>query len=221
MGLDKTDTQKICLTELHCAGPIDAFIEFSKYDQIILDPCEHYKKGTWRNRYRIAGPNRILDLSTPIRKGKNFQKRIKEIQLAYDESWQQKHINALRTAYGKSAFYEDYSPELFDIFSSKFTTLWELNHSLFLFIHECLQWDKTISTIESCTVKMTDFTDLRNQFTPKPNNDVRSLQIRTPTYSYNQVFTEKHGFRPSLSILDLIFCCGPESGLLLKQFGES
>lgn len=226
-----SDTEKICLTELHCAGPIDAFIQLSQFNHIILDPCEHYKKGTWRNRYQIAGPNRVLDLSIPIRKGKNYQKRITEIQIAYDEAWQQKHINALRTAYGKSAFYEEYSIELFDIFSTKFTTLWELNHLLFLFINKCLQWDKTISTIESCTVKMSDFVDLRNRFTPKSSNNntvrsssaVRSLQFLTPslsTYSYNQVFMEKHGFRPGLSVLDLIFCCGPESGLLLRQFGE-
>lgn len=212
MGLDKSDNQKICLTELHCAGPIDAFIELSQFNHIILDPCEHYKKGTWRNRYQIAGPNKVLDLSIPLRKGKNFQKRITEIQIAYDESWQQKHINALRTAYGKSAFYEEYSPELFDNFSTKFNMLWEFNHSMFLFINKCLQWDKTISTIESCTVKMSDFTDLRNQFSPKKYAD--------STYTYNQVFMDKYGFRHGLSVLDLIFCCGPESGLLLKQFGE-
>ena len=211
MGKDTTNIQKICLTELHCAGPIAAFVEFSKFDHIILDPCEHYKKGTWRNRYLIAGPNRILSLSIPLRKGKNYQKRIKDIPIAYDETWQQKHINAIKTAYGKSAFFEDYSPELFDILSSDFITLWELNYSLFQFICQCLQWGKTISTIETCTVKMTNFEDLRNCFTPK-------ITDHSVSYSYNQVFMDKHGFRSGLSVLDLIFCCGPESGLLLIEF---
>ena len=54
-----------------------------------------------------------------------------------------------------------------------------------------------------------DKTDYRNLV--KRNFEVNSFQ------SYTQVFTEKHGFIPNLSILDLLFNEGPNTELYLKQ----
>jgi len=36
------------------------------------------------------------------------------------------------------------------------------------------------------------------------------------TPKYNQVFEEKNGFIPNLSFIDLLFNCGPESGVVLS-----
>jgi hypothetical protein len=38
---------------------------------------------------------------------------------------------------------------------------------------------------------------------------------------YDQVFMEKHGFIPNLSILDLLFNLGPESGEYLNKLNTS
>jgi hypothetical protein len=49
----------------------------------------------------------------------------------------------------------------------------------------------------------TDITDLRNTISPK-------LSINESEFPrYQQVFEEKYGFQPDLSILDLIFNQGP------------
>ena len=63
------------------------------------------------------------------------------------------------------------------------------------------------STYEMC--------DFRNKITPKT--------VATPidsTYQnqpYQQVFAEKTGYLPNLSILDLIFCKGPETIPILEN----
>ncbi len=54
-----------------------------------------------------------------------------------------------------------------------------------------------------------DIFDFRNRISPKekasfPDPDFDVLP-------YVQVFAEKHGFLPNLSILDLLFCTGPEA----------
>ena len=39
----------------------------------------------------------------------------------------------------------------------------------------------------------------------------------TMPFTYGQVFEERLGFLPNLSILDLLFCCGPNAKVLLKD----
>ena len=54
--------------------------------------------------------------------------------------------------------------------------------------------------------------DFRQVIVPK-------LDIKTFP-EYNQVFSEKHTFQHNLSILDLLFCLGPESIIYLKKVSQ-
>ncbi|MDA8693544.1 WbqC family protein, partial [Saprospiraceae bacterium] len=51
-------------------------------------------------------------------------------------------------------------------------------------------------------------------YRPKFTQQNQQTEIRIPEYT--QVFTEKYGFTPNLSILDLIFNVGPESMRILQ-----
>ena len=55
--------------------------------------------------------------------------------------------------------------------------------------------------------------DFRELISPKCHQEDPSF-LPVPYY---QVFKEKHGFLPNLSIVDLLFNMGPESALILKQ----
>ena len=56
-------------------------------------------------------------------------------------------------------------------------------------------------------------TDCRNYFLPK------SFQKETMHWvpKYPQVFEDRLGFQPNLSIIDLIFCVGPNASDLLAE----
>ena len=57
--------------------------------------------------------------------------------------------------------------------------------------------------------------DLREKIHPKhPNTILEDLGLKKP---YFQVFAQKHGFQPDLSIMDLLFNEGPESIHYLKR----
>jgi hypothetical protein len=44
------------------------------------------------------------------------------------------------------------------------------------------------------------------------------LSLNQPTTPvYQQVFEDRNGFLPGMSILDLLFCCGPNAKALLKD----
>ena len=58
--------------------------------------------------------------------------------------------------------------------------------------------------------------DYRNVFSPKAE---QSLFSDLPPYP--QVFDEKNGFFPNISILDLLFNLGPESKQYLKEAGDT
>jgi len=55
--------------------------------------------------------------------------------------------------------------------------------------------------------------DFRNQI--RPNSNASDWTFKAEKYS--QVFEEKNGFIPNLSILDLIFCTGPQASFYLEN----
>lgn len=57
-------------------------------------------------------------------------------------------------------------------------------------------------------------TDLRSVISPKQSLEADTAFRPTPYY---QVFKERTGFIPNLSIADLLFNMGPESRLVLKK----
>ena len=51
-------------------------------------------------------------------------------------------------------------------------------------------------------------------------NHKQKKNIHFQIVKYPQVFEEKTGFIPNLSVLDLIFCVGPQAGFVLEQMGQ-
>ena len=179
-------------------GNIEYF-SFLIQKDVIIDQNEYFIKQSLRNRCKIYGSNGELELTVPkIRKGSN-KTAIKDIKISYAETWKQKHINAITSAYNSSPFCKYYIDDIQDVYMIKESNLLKFNLNLTNKILLLLNVDKKIS-LTSKFIKKFDGKDLRDyKFTSKA----------TPIYS--QVFDEKHGFIPNLSILDLIFNIGPSS----------
>ena len=71
--------------------------------------------------------------------------------------------------------------------------------------------DVMINVSETYILAQTVELDLRNQITQKTHLDDFCQK------EYYQVFSEKYGFQPNLSILDLLFNLGPESRVVLRD----
>lgn len=196
---------KMVLLSLGYFPPVSWFCSLANSNAAYLEQHEHYVKGSYRNRCHIAAVNGVQRLTIPLRKGKNQQQPIREVLIAYDEPWQIQHWRAICTAYGNSPFFEHYK-ELFEPFFmvKKYDLLWEWDYDLLLICMKILR----LKTPLILTVKYEPYPDsildLRNAFIPNiPSQNHDSVLMKYP-----QVFEDRLGFLPELSILDLIFCAG-------------
>lgn len=209
-----TSTQ--VLLEIQYLPPIQYFSKFISAEKVLLEQHENYQKGSYRNRCHIAGANGLLRLSIPLQSGKNRRTNIKDVKIAYAEDWQALHWQSIRSAYGKAPFFEFYADELAQQFQQKPTFLFDWNYNLLVLLVELLGLDCTLALTETYQkASNTNLKDWRNVIFPKKQRQKTDNTFEA--VSYPQVFEERHGFIPNLSILDLIFCTGPQSILILEQ----
>ncbi len=190
--------------------PSQFFFALHAQDGVCVEMHENYQKRSLRNRCIIAGPNGPQLLTIPLRKGKNQQMPITEVEISYDEDWPRKHVSALRTAYQSAPFYEHYIDGLKEVLLEKETFLFAMNKKLIdWFIYQLPNLKPILYT--NAFYKNIGALDKRNRCNPRNYQQWDSLK-------YPQVFEDRLGFLPNLSMIDLLFCQGPAAGLMLKDF---
>jgi hypothetical protein len=190
-------------------APISYYAILLQHKNCNIEMHEHFVKQSIRNRCEIYGANGKLRLTIPKERKGSSKTIIKEIKISYKEDWQKLHWNAIKSAYNSSPFFEYYQDELEPFFKKKESNLVDFNNKLQEVILELLQEENCPDFTTSYHHK-TEFADLRNHDFILENSS-----------KYNQVFMEKHGFIPNLSILDLLFNLGPESSDYLHNIDIS
>jgi hypothetical protein len=182
---------------------------------IYIEACENYQKQSYRNRCHFYAADGKQSLSFPIAHSEGTHKHlISEVLIDYSKPWALQHKRAIISAYRTSAYFEYYQDELFAILDSKPERLLDLNTRLLEFFLDKIGIKAEIRMTENYS-QNTDCEDLREVIHPKrPDNILEKLELNKP---YFQVFAEKHGFIPNLSIMDLLFNEGPDSIIYLKK----
>lgn len=175
---------------------------FLKTEDASIELFETYQKQSCRTRTNVMTANGVQTLTIPVIKTNGNHTLTKDIEISYKESWQQVHLRCLESAYRKSAYFDYYFPYFEKIYKQKFNTLVELNDF-------CLKTILKIMKVKKDYSFTTDFERITDE------NDYRiSLSKGTnkiETKPYYQVFADRHGFIPNLSIVDLLFNEGPNS----------
>lgn len=166
---------------------------------ICIDDSESYQKQTFRNRCTIATANGPLNLTVPVaHKGVRC---IRDIEISDHGNWRHLHWQALLTNYGESAFFEYYQDDIRPFYERRWKYLYDYNQEIMQTMCRLLDVEIEIKHLS------------------QSNNSEQEL-ITPPWDSqwavpYYQVFRQRHGFLPNLSILDLLFNEGPQSILHL------
>lgn len=161
-----------------------------------------YRKRTWRNRYRILGPNGPQDLSFPLVHS-TAKGSFVDLRLEHRNDWCDKEWRSIETAYRNASFFEALAPDLEPIIREPHDFLLERNKAL-------MQWTLIQLQIDGPWSESMEEIDERLVSPPS----VAAPELPT----YRQVFQMRHGFTPNLSILDLLMNEGPLAHDYLVNF---
>ncbi|WP_299012357.1 WbqC family protein [uncultured Polaribacter sp.] len=185
-------------------SPIAQYQEIIRATEVAFEMEDNFQKQSYRNRCYIYNTNGRQLLNIPVKHPKtSFRKKTKDTLIENAQNWQDQHFKSLKTAYRNSPFFEFYVDDLIPIFEKKYKFLQDLNIDTFLYIKDALQ-------LENKVVKTKAYA------TGSLSKDYRHLADAKKTPArfykpYTQMFDEKYGFIPNLSVLDLLFMEGPNS----------
>ena len=191
-------------------GPIQWYQKLNRYDECLIERHESFIKQTYRNRMLIPTTNGPLALTIPT--NHDISLSMKDIRISDHANWRHVHWNALLSAYGESPFFEYYQDDIRPFYEKKYEFLFDFNMETTEKMIELLDIRPKISIteayIQSKELKEEDeIKDFRDVIRPKkPLPDAEFAPKR-----YYQVYGQKHGFQPNMSILDLLFNEGNEA----------
>ncbi|RFM28127.1 WbqC family protein [Deminuibacter soli] len=182
-----------------------------RFSHIEIEQYENYPKSSFRNRCVIAGSNGVVNLSVPVVNGRDQKTLFREVRISDTGNWQLQHWRTVTSCYGKAPFFEYYAGYLEALlFTRRHTHLIDLNRDILQWLQKVLKVTAGISETTQFELQTTreGVADYRNHWLPKNQGD-----YTTP--HYYQLFEDRIGFQHNLSILDLLFCEGPNAGQVL------
>lgn len=190
-------------------GPIQWYQKLNRYDVCFIERYDHFVKQTYRNRCVIATTHGTQVLTVPVERFDGAKCDVKDVRISDHGNWRHLHWHALQSAYGESPFFEFYEDDIRPFFERRWDYLYDFNWQItekmcqLLDIDACMKPTDEYAKEQSC--------DFREAIRPKHPVEDDEFIARP----YYQVYAQKHGFQPNLSILDLLFNMGNESVLYL------
>ena len=183
-------------------------------EHVWMEQWESFQKQTYRNRCLIATTQGILALTIPVDRPSTVN-YIKDIRVSDHGNWRHLHWNALQSAYGESPFFDYYQDDIRPFFEQRWDFLLDFNEAIRAKMCELIDIQPKVSLTDSWSdishsslhTLHSSIIDLREAIRPKHPGADPDFEAKP----YYQVYRQKHGFLPNLSILDLLFNMGPES----------
>lgn len=198
---------------------------------IVLDTVQ-FKKHEWQNRNRVRTSQGWQWLTVPVID--RFPERIDRVEINAGVAWSRKHRQALRLCYGRAPYWEPFGPALLALLERPWIRIADLNIAVLDLLCAALgiltrrlaasglpaREDPTDRLIDLCRqVGGTEY--LSGESGPAymyldrfaaAGITVTAQDYRHPVYS--QQFTP---FVSHLSVIDLLFNCGPDSPAILRS----
>lgn len=193
------------LFSLRCGGSTRWYAAMLRSGgRIAFDLSESFdKKNKLLNRMDIVGTNGLQMLSVPLAKP-HRQLTVGEVELSEHANWRHNHWGALFSAYGRTPYFDYIADDLHRLyFDMSLRTIAAFDVALHRLVADFLDLPIKEVPAEECTEDWRD--------------SVAGERISAlPVKSYEQIWENKNGFQPGLSILDLLFNLGREAIFVLR-----
>ena len=205
------------------------FEQIYRVERFVFYDDVQFTKRDWRSRNRIKTRRGPQWLTVPVRTKGRFTQKISEAEIENSIPWARKHWLTIEGSYRRAPYFELYAPALCSFYERDTASLADLDIGLTQFLCECLglrreffrsselplqETDRNGRLLETCLLLGGDslyegaagrvYVDL--DLFCRHGVDVHFQDYQHPAYA--QLWGE---FVPYLSVIDLLFNCGPNS----------
>jgi hypothetical protein len=208
--------------------------QMARSDVFVLYDDVQYDKHSWRNRNRIKTPQGEQWLTVPVRhRGQNWPTS-REIRIDGQQDWARKHLQALRQNYARAPYFKDYAGLFESLLARRWDFLIDLNVAALSALADALglrrdvRFSSELAVPGRGTERLVDICRRLGAgvfFEGAAGRDYideslfAAAGVRLEYQDYKHpVYPQLHGeFLPYLSVVDLLFNCGPASLEVLAQ----
>lgn len=199
---------------------------------IVLDSVQ-FAKRSWQQRNRIKTANGPTWLSVPVRTRGRREQLIHEVEIDRDGDFPRNHLAALELSYRKAPHFEAYAPKLLDAIGQAELRLVDLTLGLITSIGATLGIATPIRRareLQACGTKaellaaLADEVGADEYVSPPGSHGYldesdafqrRGISVRYFEFAHPGYPQRFGDFVPYMSVVDLLFNCGPASASVI------
>ncbi|MEW6670468.1 MAG: WbqC family protein [Thermodesulfobacteriota bacterium] len=212
---------------------IGYFDKMLKADAFCYLDNVQYKKNEWQNRNRIKTSQGWQWLTVPVQY--RFPQKINEVKVNNATDWGRKHLQALTSNYGQAPYFDEYIDFFIGVFQREWVSLSDLNVRMIEYFRNQLGMGgrpialaSTLKLSDDPTDRLIDICRSLGADTYLAGRDgakymdlerfrARGLKVITQDFQHPR-YPQRFGtFESNLSIVDLLFNCGPRSINVLEK----
>ncbi len=205
------------------------FAKMAKSDVFVFLDTVSYSKWDWSSRNKIRTAEGWMWLTVPVLSGGKSNQLFTEVQIDNTKQWTRKHWKSIVMSYSRSPYFDLYKDFFEDVYNRKWIYLADLDEYITKFLIESLgikikfvkassslqlEGNKSSLVLDMCLKMKADaFIFGGEGETYAKVEDFQSAGIKVIFQNYaHPVYPQIHGeFIPHLSVIDLLFNCGPKS----------
>ena len=208
-------------------------------DEFILLDEVQFTKRDWRSRNRIKTKDGLCWLTVPVHTKGRYQQRIMDTTIS-DPAWSERHWQTIQGAYARAPFFDAYATQVRQAYEQATSErLSEVNRSLtevlcqLLGITTPIRWSSEYHPREGRNERLIDLcvksgaTDYLSGPSARGYVDEAAfaeagVTVHFVDYSGYREYPQPYPpFEHGVSVLDLLFCMGPESPEYLKDLSPT
>lgn len=198
---------------------------------VYYDHVEHSNRDfTTRNRIKTSqGP---MWLTVPVKSGP--AKRIADLSIDNNTAWQKRHLKGIQTSYGKAEYFGKYARFLEEFLLNRYENFADMNFELTRLLFDILGLNVELLRSSSMGISGTRNDGIYQMLellgarkivfgvNGRDYADVEEYRARGIECFFQEyrhpAYRQMHGeFSPFMSVVDLIFNCGPDSLAIIKS----